>query len=229
MQDLLGQFGQAAGGPSGVALGDLSLSLAVSFGLCLCIAWVYRATYRGNGYSQQYVHTLIIMGTVVTLIIMIVGSSVARAFALVGALSIIRFRNAVKETRDIGFIFLAMAVGMGAGTGLYVQAALATLAVSGVSVMMWRLDWFSRLVAVHSVRVRFDAEQDYEPLLREVLARHCRQFSLVGVETARGGAQQEVELEVQLAPDSEPSALLRALRGCNGNNKAIIAARPTVG
>ena len=70
------------------------------------------------------------MGTVVSLIMLIIGSNVARAFALVGALSIIRFRNAMKETRDVGFIFLVMAMGMAVGTRFYLLAIFATAALS---------------------------------------------------------------------------------------------------
>src|SRR4030065_2705428 len=96
---------------------DITVGLIGAFALTALVGLVYRITHRGVSYSQSYVQTLVLMGVVVALIMMIVGSNIARAFSLVGALSIIRFRNAVKETRDVGFIFLAMALGMSAGTG----------------------------------------------------------------------------------------------------------------
>jgi len=106
---------------------DIALVLLLSFGLSLVVAWAYRFTHRGVSYSQSYVHTLVIMGTVIALIMLIIGSNIARAFALVGALSIIRFRNAMKETRDVGFIFLVMAIGMAVGTKFYLLAVFASV------------------------------------------------------------------------------------------------------
>ena len=94
----------------------------LSFVLCAVVGFVYRVTHRGISYSQTYVQTLVFMGMVVSLVMLVVGSNIARAFALVGALSIIRFRNAIKETRDVGFIFLAMAIGMATGTRFYILA-----------------------------------------------------------------------------------------------------------
>jgi len=99
-QDLSGTF----------SVTDVVLGLILSFALTSLIGWIYKITHKGSSYTQSYVHTLVLMGMVVSVIMLIVGSNIARAFSLVGALSIIRFRNAVKETRDVGFIFFAMAL-----------------------------------------------------------------------------------------------------------------------
>ena len=85
-QDLTGVFSVA----------DVVISLVLSFILCSAIGWVYQITHRGASYTQSYVHTLVLNGMVVAVIMLIVGSNIARAFALLGALSIVRFRNAVK-------------------------------------------------------------------------------------------------------------------------------------
>ena len=114
-QDLTGTF----------SVIDVVLSLVLSFALTALIGWVYKTTHRGTSYTQSYVHTLVLMGMVTSIIMLIVGSNIARAFSLVGALSIIRFRNAVKETRDVGFIFFAMAIGMATGTKFYLLAVIA--------------------------------------------------------------------------------------------------------
>ena len=119
MDELLKDLERTGHLTSSLSFFDVTTALCLSFALSLVIAWIYRATHQGVSYSQQYVHTLVLMGTVVALIMLIIGSNVARAFALVGALSIIRFRNAVKETRDVGFIFLVMALGMAVGTRFY--------------------------------------------------------------------------------------------------------------
>ena len=94
-QDLTGEF----------SVLDVVLVMVLGFALSAFIGWIYKITHRGTSYTQSFVFTLVLNGMVVAMVMMIVGSNIARAFSLVGALSIIRFRNAVKETRDVGFIF----------------------------------------------------------------------------------------------------------------------------
>ncbi len=101
-------------------------ALGLSFVLNCLIAWVYKRTYRGTKYSQDYVHTLVLLGTVVTLVILVVKGSQSTAFGMFAAFSIIRFRSAVGQARDIGFIFLAMANGLAVGANAYGTAVLAT-------------------------------------------------------------------------------------------------------
>src|SRR5581483_11015070 len=94
-EDLTGTF----------SVGDVTLNLVVSLAVCALIGWVYRSTHHGVSYSKSFVQTLVLMGMCVGVVMLIVGSNIARAFSLVGALSIIRFRNAIKETRDVAFVF----------------------------------------------------------------------------------------------------------------------------
>src|SRR5689334_24658379 len=110
---------------SAFTLTDVAIVLALSGLLSLLTAGIYRFTHRGTSYSQSFAQTLVMMGMVTALIMLIIGSNIARAFSLVGALSVIRFRNAVKETRDVGFMFFVMAIGMACGTRFYLLATIA--------------------------------------------------------------------------------------------------------
>ncbi|MCD6359668.1 MAG: DUF4956 domain-containing protein [Armatimonadetes bacterium] len=85
----------------GPVLFNLFLACALSF----MISGIYIITYKGYSYSPTFVHTLIVVSMVTSLVIMVIGSNLARAFGLVGAMSIIRFRTALKDTRDIAFVF----------------------------------------------------------------------------------------------------------------------------
>ncbi|MEU9566359.1 ATP-binding protein [Streptomyces sp. NPDC048161] len=109
------------------SVADVVAAMALSLILSTVIGYVYRYTHRDVSYSQSCVQTLVIVGMIVALIMLVVGSSLARAFSLVGALSLVRFRNAVKETRDVGFIFPAMAIGMACGARFYTLAAVAVV------------------------------------------------------------------------------------------------------
>ncbi|MBL0175465.1 MAG: DUF4956 domain-containing protein [Ignavibacteria bacterium] len=79
------------------------------------VAFFYRACFRGRLYSPTFAHSLVLLSMITTIVIMVIGSNLARAFGLVGAMAIIRFRTAVKEMQEIIFIFFALAVGMAAG------------------------------------------------------------------------------------------------------------------
>ena len=161
---------------------DVTLTILLSFVYSAVIGWTYRFTYRGSAYSQSYVQTLVLMAMVVSIIMLIIGSNIARAFTLVGALSIIRFRNAVKETRDVGFIFFAMAVGMACGTRFYMIGAIATLLISLLIIAMVRFDMFEHEVARQVLKIRLPVDMPYQSLFSPVFDRYLRRYDLVAME-----------------------------------------------
>src|SRR5688500_13972692 len=167
MDELLKELERTGNLTSSITFFDVATALCLSFALSLVVGWVYRATHKGVSYSQQYVQTLVVMGTVVSLIMLIIGSNVARAFALVGALSIIRFRNAMKETRDVGFIFLAMALGMAVGTRFFLLATFATVTLSAFMIALSKFNVFAKEITERMLRVRFPLDQDYETAFEE--------------------------------------------------------------
>lgn len=201
---------------------DVALALALSFVLSMLIAWVYRATHRNVSYSQSYVQTLVILCMLVSVIMLVVGSNIARAFALVGALSVVRFRNAIKETRDVGFIFLVMAVGMAVGTRFYTLGAVAAVTISLVIYLMYRFNWFQLNVQRQVVKVQVPAEGDYTHAVNDVLIRHTDEFELVSMESIRGGALTELMYTVKIKKGSEPGNLISELRERNSGQGVTV-------
>ena len=128
MDELVKEVERFKDATSAFTLTDVAMVLGLSFLLSYIFGAVYRFTHRGTSYSQSFAQTLVLMGMVTALIMLVIGSNIARAFSLVGALSVIRFRNAVKETRDVGFMFLTMALGMACGTRFYMLAIFASAA-----------------------------------------------------------------------------------------------------
>jgi hypothetical protein len=223
VDELIQQVERSGDVGSGLSLYLIAAALVLSFLLSCCIGWVYRHTHKGGAYSQSYVQTLVIMGTVVSLIMLIIGSNIARAFALVGALSIIRFRNAMKETRDVGFIFMVMAIGMAVGTRFFLLATFATACLSAFLLILDKFDLFAKEVSERILRIRFPMHQDYETAFDEPLRRFLQDYQMVSLETVRAGLLQEVVLSVTLKPETRPQALLEALRARNDNNKVTLA------
>ncbi|MGW5093774.1 DUF4956 domain-containing protein [Streptomyces nodosus] len=200
LQELSGTFSVA----------DVVAAMALSFVLSTLIGYAYRYTHRNVSYSQSYVQTLVVVGMIVALIMLVVGSNLARAFSLVGALSVVRFRNAVKETRDVGFIFLAMAIGMACGARFYTLAAVGAVVICAVIIVMFKFDWFALNVQRQVVKVQVPAGDDYTPQIRDVLI--TSEFELVSTETIRGGALSEIFYTVRLKKGAEPGDLVSALQ-----------------
>lgn len=202
LQDLSGTF----------SVTDIVCAMALTFVLSAMIGHVYRYTHRNVSYSQSYVQTLVIVGMIVALIMLVVGSNLARAFSLVGALSVVRFRNAIKETRDVGFIFLVMGIGMAAGARFYTLAAIAGVAICLIIIVMHKFNWFHLDVQRQVVKVQLPAGEDRTDAIRDVLIRYTSEFELVSTETVRGGALTEVFYTVRMKKGAEAGELVAALQ-----------------
>lgn len=201
---------------------DVALTLALSFLLSTSIGLVYRSTHKNISYSQSFVQTLVVVGMTIGVIMLVVGSNVARAFALVGALSVVRFRNALKETRDVGFIFLVMAVGMATGTRFYTLAVAATIAICVVILLMARLDAFSSNIQRQVVKVQIPPSGDYDQLVEDVLVKKTKSFDLVSTETVRSGALHELFYTVEMKRGTKPRELIEALTAVNAGQSVTV-------
>ncbi len=204
------------------SVADVVLVTVLSFLLSLVIARVYQLTYKGVSYTQSYVHTLIMMTMIVAIIMLIIGSNIARAFTLVGALSIVRFRNAVKDTRDVGYIFFAMAIGMACGTRFFLLAVLATFIISFILWGMFTLNLFAKETREQILKIRLPADIRYETLFERVFNRYLNRFSLIAVETVQAGTLTELVYGVELKKQAETQAFMTELRQLNDNNKVAL-------
>lgn len=111
------------------ALVDFVIAMALAFALGLFIFWVYKKTYNGVMYSASFGLSLMAMSMITTLVILAVTSNVVLSLGMVGALSIVRFRTAIKEPMDIAFLFWSIAVGIVLGAGLIPLAVFGSLFV----------------------------------------------------------------------------------------------------
>ncbi len=201
---------------------DIALVLSLSFFLSLVIAWTYRYTHKGVSYSQAFAQTLPIMGTVVGMIMLIIGSNIARAFALVGALSIIRFRNAVKESRDVAFVFLVMAIGMASGTKFYGMAIVSTVFFSAFIILMTKMNFFAKEFRERIIRIYIGADQDYDTLFEPIFRKFTDEYALISVETVSEGETQEIIYTIIMKKKTNPQALLEEVRKINDNRKVTL-------
>lgn len=203
---------------------DIVIVMTLSFVLSAFIGWIYKITHRGTSYTQSFVFTLVINGMVVALVMMIVGSNIARAFSLVGALSIIRFRNAIKETRDVGFIFFIMAIGMAIGTRFYLLAIAGAVIISLMIVIMMRFDWFARDMASQILRVQVPGNLPFDSLFDRLFVKYTHTSELISVDTIQNGAMTELTYSIGLRKSNRVNDFLAELRELNGGNKITLIA-----
>lgn len=111
---------------------DILLSLNVAFGVGLFIYFVYRITYRGVLYSPTFNGTLLMMTMITCLIIMTISTNIVLSLGMVGALSIVRFRTAIKDPLDIVFMFWAIASGISSGAGLYLLTGIGAIVIGAI-------------------------------------------------------------------------------------------------
>src|SRR5690625_1269742 len=115
----------------------------VSFLCELIITYLYRWTHKGAAYQVSFVRSLILLAMITAVVMMVIGNNRARAFGLVGAMSIIRFRTALKDTQDIVFVFFSLSIGLAAGVG-YRQLALLSTIVIGLTILLLARTNFAR-------------------------------------------------------------------------------------
>lgn len=213
-QDLTGVF----------SVTEVVINLLLSFFLCAWIGWIYQITHRGASYTQSFVQTLVLNGMIVAIVMLVVGSNIARAFALVGSLSIIRFRNAVKETRDVGFIFFTMAIGMAIGTKFYLLAAIATVMITLIILIMTRFNWYARRVVSQILKIQIPNDAQFDTLFDNIFVKYTSQSELISVDAAHSGMLTELTYSVGLKKPNQMQEFLAEIKKLNGNNRVTLIA-----
>ena len=176
---------------------DFIIGFIVALISSLIIAYGYKKTHSGYSFSRSFMISVVLISVIISLIMIIIGSNIARAFALVGAMSIVRFRNPVKETRDLVFIFAAIAVGMAAGTGFYVASLLFSALFVLTGIILENTSLFMASSFVHIVAINGNEKQRLE--FENKIKDDVKQFTLLSMSSSAGdGKKGEFVYEVEL-------------------------------
>ena len=219
LEDLLNFGGVTDGAPRPE---KVALAMGISLALNLAIATLYRKTYKGTRYSQDYVQTLIMIGVVTTILIMVVAGNGAIAFGMFAAFSVIRFRRTLGQSRDLAFVFFAMAIGMVVGAGQFLMAVIITAIVGTAVYILTKMDAFAPRRASHMLTLRMTSDMDFEQLLQPVFDQFADRVQLVSVSSAQAGMMTELRYGLQLKLGVSTPKLLDALHLVCGNNRVIL-------
>jgi hypothetical protein len=172
------------------------LSLLLAFVLGQVLAWVYYLTHSGLSYSRSYVQSLILITVVISMVMTVIGNNIITAFGLMGALAIVRFRNVIKDTRDIAFIFCALVVGMAAGSHRYLTAVLGTGILSLIILYLSWTDFGSH--EPHNGFLRFSLRGPLGPEhpVPGILNRFCGSFTLISMQDSGFGGPAEYAYQI---------------------------------
>ncbi|MBQ9082594.1 MAG: DUF4956 domain-containing protein [Clostridia bacterium] len=199
---------------SAVSVLDMLLTIVLSFGLGLFIFLIYKKTYRGVMYSAGFGTTLIALTMITSIVILAVTSNVVLSLGMVGALSIVRFRTAIKDPLDIAFLFWAI------GAGIILAAGMIPLAVIGsVCIGLILLVFVNRKSHTHPYMVVLNCvNHDAEVRAREFLAKHVTRTTIKSKSAVKGAI--EMNIEVRLKTDD--TDFVNTLSEMPGVNSAVI-------
>ena len=197
--------------PPVITLGADALRVILSFALSVFIVNIYMWTHAKVP-QKSFTDTLIILCMLISVVMVIIGDSIARAFSLVGALSIIRFRTAIQDPRDIGFVFYALAVGMAVGAGNPSAAILATFLIGIIILCIYH--WHQRFGDDNEFSLEFclPPDQNFETIYRPVFDKHLIYERLLE-QRIKKSQQVELTFRIRLANSQEWLAFFNELSG----------------
>lgn len=222
----MGSFFGATFGQT-ISIEYVLFNLLLAFALSFLIAWFYKKTHRGLSYSQSFILTLVLMSVIVTVIMMVIGSNLARAFTLLGAFTVIRFRTAVKETKDTGYIFLSLVVGMAVGTDNYLIAVVGTVFIL---LMIWFLDKINfGSMRSHEFLLSFLVrhEERDQTSFEQVFQQYLKSSMLLNITAKDSGRASGMTYSVTFRDESKTHDLIRELANLPGMSAVEVISSAT--
>ena len=204
---------------------EILINLVLSFILGVSISLIYKKTHKGLSYSQSFMVTNIFVAVIVCMVIMIIGNSLARAFALVGALSIIRFRTVVKDTKDTAYIFWSLAAGMAAGTGSYFLAIAGSIILSGIALILFYTNFGSIIKSEFIVQFRINSnDPNITSQYNRLISDFTKSHTLLSSESSGDGQTIKVSFDVVMKEEMKQNELISKISKIDGVSEVVIIA-----
>lgn len=213
------EFLKSAFAAPAISPGDVAVRLVAALLLGLVVAWIYRRTRLEADIAASFPGTLVLLAVLIAMVTQVIGDNIARAFSLVGALSIVRFRTVVRDTQDTAFVIFAVVVGMAVGASDLWVASIGLAVVSAAAFVMR-----TRETAVAApgeptpflLHVRLGLGHDVEALLAGTLDAHLGARRLESMSTAKQGLSIDVTYGVALRRAESAEALVKELNRLEG-------------
>lgn len=193
----------------------ICLVSAVVLGIVIAVANMYVS--KKEGYNREFIVGLVLLPAIVAVVIMLIGSNVARAFSMAGAFALVRFRSAPGSAKDIAIVFLAMAAGLACGLGLVGYAVVAVLVIVAVLVCMSVADFGVYKVNKKQLKITIPENLNYNGVFDEIFANYGIKADLYNVKTTNMGTLYELIYRVEVPEGADEKAFIDDVRVRNAN------------
>lgn len=192
-----------------VVFSSLALGFFISLG--------YLLTHRKKGWQQSFLITLIMLPAIISIIIMLVGNNAARALSLAGAFSIIRFRSAPGDPKDIAYVFFTLAVGLACGMGYIGYAAIFAFILCLAMYITEKFNYAAPKRSEMTLRITIPENLNYQGLFDDLLGLYTVKWLLKRVKTTDFGSLFELHYDISLKKEIDQKAFIDDLRQRNSN------------
>ncbi|MDY3030745.1 MAG: DUF4956 domain-containing protein [Clostridia bacterium] len=196
-----------------------AIAAAIIFGIV--IALTYKFTH-GGGHQQSFALTLTMLPVILAVIILFIGSNVARAFSLAGTLSIIRFRSAPGDPKDIAYIFFSIAAGLAAGVGMYFYGALFVAVLCIFMIILTKINFAANSELEKTLKITVPENLDYEGAFEDILQKYTDKTRLTRIKTTDLGSLYELCYSVRMKNNTSDREFIDELRCRNGNLNIVL-------
>lgn len=187
-------------------------AISLVLGLLTALLCMYKSSY-----TQSFIVTLAMLPAVVQVVIMLVNGNIGAGVAVAGAFSLVRFRSVPGTAREIGMIFLAMAIGLATGMGYVVLAALFFVVMAVFTLLLSIVRFGGGDTQERELKITIPENLDYEGLFDDLFHKYTRSARLERVKTSNMGTLYELDYRVTLKQEPVPKEFLDELRCRNGN------------
>lgn len=205
------------GGAMMIILSALALGLGISL--------VYIYTHKKEEYSSGFTIALIILPAIIAMIIFLVGSNVARAFSLAGAFSLIRFRSAPGDSKDIAYVFFTLAIGLACGMGYIGYAGFFAVILCSAMIILEKVRFGGKSENLMRLKIVMPEDMDYQGVFDEILKEYTITCALRKVKTTDFGSLFEISYDITMKDMADSKAFIDKLRCKNGNLSIVLSLR----
>ena len=200
-----------------ITLGRALTVMGCTLGLSVAIMLVYLFTHRRSGFRPAMLFTIMLLGPIVSVIVICIGSNIARAISIGGGLALIRFRNTVEDPKDIVYFYLSIASGIACGVGFigFGAVAIGILLLFIVLLSVIGLDRFGG--TGKRLRILIPESLDYDGVFEPVLKKYCRYAHLNRIKTQDYGTLLELDYRIVMRDRKQEKEFIDELRMRNGN------------
>ena len=193
------------------------LVIVTSIILGLLISVVYIKTNNNSNHNSGFITTLVMLPVIISIIILLVGNNVARAFSLAGAFSIIRFRSAPGQPKDIAYVFFTLAIGLTCGMGYITYAVLFTIILSAAMVGLHLTKFAEQKSKTMQLKITVPEDLNFAGVFEDVLENYTASYNIEKIRTRDFGSLFELTYLINLKPEVNQKSFIDELRCRNGN------------